>query len=139
MPDLKLVDSHLNIRLINNIDGALVCKLPPCSAWPVFIAIADLPPRKRQMFKNITLASLYVGIGQPNFDYVWSSIQTELSVTERITINDEVFKIDFKPILLVTGLIAKAKMLNMKQQRLLWMYHVYTKGLPHNGRIILSA
>ena len=114
-PDLKVVDSHLNIRLIINTDGALVCNSPPYSAWPVFTAIADLPPRKRQMFKNITLASLYVGTAHPNFDYVWSSIQTELSVTEKVSIKDEVFKIDFKTILFVTDLIAKAKVLKMKQ------------------------
>ena len=51
MPDLQIVDGKILIRLIVNTDGALVAKSPPSSAWPLFIAVADLPPRKDRLFK----------------------------------------------------------------------------------------
>ena len=65
MPDLQIVDGKILIRLIVNTDGALVAKYPPSSAWPLFIAVADLPPRKRQAFQNMVLACLYDGHGYP--------------------------------------------------------------------------
>ena len=47
MPHLPRVDGKILIGLIVNTDGALVAKSPPSSAWPLLIAVANLPPRKR--------------------------------------------------------------------------------------------
>ena len=47
MPDLHLVDGKILIGLMVNTDGALVAKSPPSSALPLFMALANLPPRKR--------------------------------------------------------------------------------------------
>ena len=35
---------RINVRLIVNTDGANVCKTPITSAWPLFLAVADLAP-----------------------------------------------------------------------------------------------
>ena len=63
MPKPSIVDNELTIRLILNSDGAVVAKTPSTSAWPVLIAIADLPPFKRQSFENLVLGALFVGNG----------------------------------------------------------------------------
>ena len=40
------------------------------SIWPIWLALAQLPPILRMSVKNIVLAGLYVGGGKP----VWSEI-----------------------------------------------------------------
>ena len=57
MPD-QIVDGKILIRLIVNTDGALVAKSPQSSAWPLFIAVADLHPRKRRLSKYRSCLSL---------------------------------------------------------------------------------
>ena len=81
MPDLQIVDGKIFIRLIVNTDGALVAKSLPSSAWPLFIAVADLPPRKSQAFQNIVLACLYVG--KNGYNKLPSSEALELASRER--------------------------------------------------------
>ena len=82
MPKLRIEKQRLKIRLIVNTDGANVCKTPMASAWPMFFAIADLPPKQRQLFKNLVLGALFVGAGYPDFDVVFEHVQKELSVDE---------------------------------------------------------
>ena len=59
--DLKIRDpfNHemqtMTIQLLLNSDGMDAFKSNAKSLWPVWLAIADLPPVKRFMFKNITL------------------------------------------------------------------------------------
>ena len=52
MPKLSLDNNELIIRLILNSDGAVVSKSPSTSAWPVLIAIADLPPSSDSYLKT---------------------------------------------------------------------------------------
>ena len=56
--ELKVQDKTIKISLILNTDGAVVRKSSLLSAWPVFIAVADLPPYERQRFQNISMAAL---------------------------------------------------------------------------------
>ena len=74
LPELKITDGKVSIRLLVNTDGAVVSKSPVLSAWALFLAIADLPPRKRQAFENIMLGSLFVGSGYPDFDCIFAHI-----------------------------------------------------------------
>ena len=115
MPDLQIVDGKILIRLIVNTDGALVAKSPPSSAWPLFIAVANLPPRKRQAFQNIVLACLYVGHGHPDFDIFFNHIEQEFSEPEHILFQGERLCVMFKPILFITDLNGKSKVLKMKR------------------------
>ena len=50
----------------------------PLSTWPLFLAVADLPQKKRQSFENIVLGCLFVGSGYPDFDAVLSQTEKEL-------------------------------------------------------------
>ena len=58
----------LSIHLLINSDGVNAFKSNAKSLWPVWIAIADLPPVKRCMFKNIALATLWFGSNKPGWD-----------------------------------------------------------------------
>ena len=116
MPTFCITEQRrINVRLIVNTDGANVCKTPITSAWPLFLAVADLSPKLRQLFKNLVLGALFVGSGYPDFDIVFEHIKRELSVTEKIIFNGVDLLVTFEPILLVADLIAKSKVLKMKQ------------------------
>ena len=115
MPTFCITEQRrINVRLIVNTDGANVCKTPTTSAWPLFLAVADLSPKLRQLFKNLVLGALFVGSGYPDFDIVFEHIKRELSVTEKIIFNGDDLIVTFEPILLVADLIAKSKFLKMK-------------------------
>ena len=55
MPEFRIIGNKLTVRLIVNKNGANVSKSPVTSAWPLFISVADLPPKKRQGFKILFL------------------------------------------------------------------------------------
>ena len=69
MPKFAMNDQReVIVRLIVNTDEAAVCKTPTSSVWPLFFAIADLPPEPRQLFENLVLGALFVGSGYPDYD-----------------------------------------------------------------------
>ena len=91
MPTFCITEQRqINVRLIVNTDGANVCKTPITSAWPLFLAVADLSPKLRQLFKNLVLGALFVGSGYPDFDIVFEHIKRELLVTEKIIFNETI-------------------------------------------------
>ena len=116
MPTFSITEQRrINVRLIVNTDGANVCKTPITSAWPLFLAVADLSPKLRQLFKNLVLGALFVGSGYPDIDIVFDHIKQDLSVTEKIIFDGDDLLVTFEPILLVADLIAKSNVLKMKQ------------------------
>ena len=84
--------------------------------WPIWLPLAQLPPRLRKSRKNIVLASLFVGAKKPVFDsfichikqealkrpVVWSSLGTTVEIRCKI-------------IMLVADLIAKSHCLSVYQ------------------------
>ena len=115
LPQLKIDNDFVEIRLVINCDGASVSKSPATSAWPLFIAIADLPPILRQSFKNIALAALFVGVGHPNFNDIFDYLKTELAVVEKVRFQNRSIKVKFCPLFFLSDLTGKSKVLNMKQ------------------------
>ena len=115
MPKFRIAENRISVRLIVNTDGTTVSKTPVTSACPLFFAVADLPPKKRQNFTNIVLGALFVGTGYPDFDVVFEHVRNQLSVTEKIHFNGTDIAVSFEPILLIADLIAKSKVLKMKQ------------------------
>ena len=103
------------LRLILNTDGVNVSKSPPLSARPIFLVFADLPPIKRQLFQNIVLVSLFVGTGYPDFTLILEHIKKQLHSTESYVFNGASITVTFQPILFVADLVAKSKVLQMKQ------------------------
>ena len=72
--DLKLPQAHnadsksLKIFLIFNVDGVKIIKSRNNALWPVWIAIANLPPILRAAFNNIILAGLWFGSEKPGWN-----------------------------------------------------------------------
>ena len=50
------------VRLINSNKQSL---------WPIWLAIANLPPVERHMFRNKVLARLWFGSGKPSWDVIF--------------------------------------------------------------------
>ena len=121
IPNSKLTfcneKSILAIDLIFFTDGVTFIK---CSSsrilWPIWLSLAQLPPRLRMSWKNVVLASLFVGAKKPVLEsfmchikqealkrpVVWSSLGTTVEVRCKI-------------IMLVADLIAKSQCLSMYQ------------------------
>ena len=81
-----------------NYDGESVTKSPATSAWPLLIFIAYLSLILRQSFKNIALASLFVGIGQPSFIDIFDNLKVKLDVVERVRVEIKRIKVSFCPL-----------------------------------------
>ena len=62
----------MRIFLLLNSDGVRIINSNKQSLWPIWFAIAKLPPIKRCMYRNIVLARLWFGRGKPNWDCVFS-------------------------------------------------------------------
>ena len=79
--DLKLPPTFdpnrntINIFLLMNSDGVRVINSNKQSLWPLWLAIANLPPVKRCMFRNIVLARLWFGSGKPSWDVMFEVCQ----------------------------------------------------------------
>ena len=79
--DLKLPPTFdpnrntINIFLLMNSDGVRVINSNKQSLWPLCLAIANLPPVKRCMFRNIVLAQLWFGSGKPSWDVMFEVCQ----------------------------------------------------------------
>ena len=86
--DLKLTslldDGTINVKLILKIDGVEVRKLSDCSAYPVWVALADLQPKLRASFDNIFLCSLWYGKGKVFWDPIFEHYRSELAKPQNI-------------------------------------------------------
>ena len=73
--DLKLTalfdGNALNVKLILNTDGVRVKESSDRSAYPVWVALAELPPKLRSSFDNIHLCSLWYGKGRIDWDSIF--------------------------------------------------------------------
>ena len=89
MPEFRVIGNKLTVRLIVNTDGANVSKSPVSSAWPLFIFVADLLPKKRQRFQNIVLAALFVGSCYPDFNQMFQHMINELSFATFLKVDEK--------------------------------------------------
>ena len=118
--DLKLRqllnDDTLSTRLILNSDSReLIESLAKVSAWPLWAAIADLPPIKRAAFRNMVLCSLFSDRRKLDFQKVFDHFLKETAQGCTIQSTTKTYKVDFNAILIIADLIAKAKILNKTQ------------------------
>ena len=123
---VNLIASLLAIVARHNCSDALLFDLikrdqelfdhQKITPWlPLFISVADLPPKKRQRFQNIVLAALFVGSGYPDFNQMFQHMINELSSATFLKVGERKIELDFQPILFVADLIGKLKVLKMKQ------------------------
>ena len=117
-----------------NSDGAKFNDTLAESVWPVWLAIADLPPNFRSKYHNIVLSSVNYGRGKPDFDEVFEVFQNEISEPSVIEIGGETVTVRFQPIFLVADLTAKCAILNMKKYNGSYGCHPCEKrGMHTNG------
>ena len=68
LPDaFDRISNKLKVFLILNTDGVKVIQSRNNTLWPVWIAVANLPPILRSAFKNIILAGLWFGKEKPQW------------------------------------------------------------------------
>ena len=117
--DLKLEplikEKFLRIRLLMNTDGAVVLESATESAYPVWLALADLPPILRSKFENIVLCSLWYGKGHLPWDSIFDEYEAQLKNTFTLTKDDAVFNVKFKTVALIADLVCKSSVLKMKR------------------------
>ena len=117
--DLKLTslfdDGTINVKLILNIDGVEVRKSSDCSAYPVWVALADLPPKLRASLDNIFLCSLWYGKGKVFWDPIFEHYRSELAKPQNICYKGRLYEISFTTIFLVVDLVCRHDVLNMKK------------------------
>ena len=107
--------NHLVINLVLFSDGVNIKKSTlKKEVWPIWIQIADLPPRIRMARKNIVLAALYVGNRHPDWKDLVPELKNEILMGIEIEFAEQVmYIVEFKVRLLISDLGAKSHMLNM--------------------------
>ena len=117
--DIKLEqlknEKNIRIRIILNTDGAKVLKSCNQSAYPVWAAVADLPPILRSSFKNIILCSIWYGNKEVPWNQMFEHYEEELSQTLFVSYQGAEFEVEFITVMLITDLVCTADVLKMKQ------------------------
>ena len=82
--------------------------------WPIWIQIADLPPKFRMARKNVVLCALFVDATHPDWKEVVDHLHAELSTSVKVKVWDN-FSVNatYKVRLLISDLGAKSHILNM--------------------------
>ena len=101
------------ISLIMNSDGVRFVKSSPVQLWPVWFAVANLPPALRCSFKNIILGALWYGFCKPDWNGVFGYLSLFFPITTNLELKNVRFKVVVRLVLLVADIPAKASILNM--------------------------
>ncbi|XP_075264000.1 uncharacterized protein LOC142355849 [Convolutriloba macropyga] len=114
-PVTKQLDNRLVFNLILFSDGVNIKKSThKKEPWPVWVQLADLPPKIRMARNNIVLAALHVGATYPDWKQVVPLIQAEVISSIEIEVSDDLrYQSLFKFRLLIADLGAKNHMLNI--------------------------
>ena len=70
---------------------------------------------KRVAFRNVSLCSLFFGRRKPDFQKEFDQFLNEIAQGYTIQSTTKTYKVELIPILIIADLIAKAKLLNMRQ------------------------
>ena len=106
--------NSMSVNLILFSDGVSIKKSTQRKQlWPVWVQIADLPPKQRISRQNILLLALFLGPKNPDWNELVPYIKNELTCAVKICHNGKLISVLFKIRLLVADLCAKGHMLNM--------------------------
>ena len=109
-PPIEPSDEKITLHLVLSTDGvSLSNSSSKGQLWPVWLAIAQLPPTLRFSRKNIALAALYSGSEKPPWQLIVNHMKAEL---EQLFVVNKV-KVQFKCLIIVADIPAKASVLNM--------------------------
>ena len=117
--DLKLSslfeEDTIHVKLIINVDGVQVRESSDCSAYPLWVALADLTPKLRSSFDNIFLCALWYGKGEISWDPIFDHYASEISKVDNIKYNDRSYQILFTTVFVVVDLVCKHDVLKTKK------------------------
>lgn len=116
--DFNFDSGDVHLHLIINSDGVPLMKSRNLSIWPIWVAIAELPPIVRSSFANVALLGLWSGTaGKPKWDVVCEKLGGQLESLRVLGLEDDNLpkKVFFQPLLLICDMPAKASLLRMKQ------------------------
>ena len=113
--DLTNREPQFTAHILLNVDGVTLVKSSNCSLWPVWLALANLPPVLRSSFKNLALASLWFGYGKPDWEVVVEMLRKQLDEVRLIELRGCVLRVDFRLVLLIADLPAKVSILHHRQ------------------------
>ena len=117
--DLKLSslfeEDIIHLKLIINVDRVQVRESSDCSAYPLWFALANLPPKFRSSFDNIFLCAMWHGKGEISWDPIFDHYASEISKVENIKYNERSYQIRFTTIFLVVDLVCKHDVVKMKK------------------------
>ena len=117
--DLKLTavfhGNALNVKFILNTDRVMVQESSDCSAYPVWVALADLPPKLRFSFDNIHLCSLWYGKGSIDWDSIFEHYLSEVSKDRKIKANGVDYQLKHQTVFVILELVCNHDVLQMKK------------------------
>lgn len=108
----------ITLYLVLNTDGFDIIRHKKMSMWPIWIGLANLPPRLRFAFMNITLAFLFYGGKKPDWDDEIGRVVVDYILAadgQTVTIDGTDYVILLRPIYFVLDLPAKCAILCMMQ------------------------
>ena len=108
-------NNSLDINLILFTDGVNIKKSTfKKEVWPIWVQIADLPPKLRSARKNIVLAALAIGDSYHSWHNFVPDLKHEIATPLTVDIKDDVsYKVRFDFRLLIADLGAKNHVLKM--------------------------
>ena len=83
--------------------------------YPLWIALADLPPVFRSVFQKIIRVTLWFGEGKPGFDMIFQYVQQEIKNPTFVQYEALSYKAFFDFFSLSADIPMKTAVLNMKQ------------------------
>ena len=131
-PIADLNQSTVVINLIFFTDGVNIKKSTyKKEIWPIWVQIADLPPKIRSARKNIVLAALAVSNSFPSWNDFVYNLKDELATGLLVEISENLsYKFLFKARLLIADFGAKNHVLNMMKFNGFYGCHICTaKGI----------
>ena len=136
--DLKLEpiveEETMRIRLKLN-DGAKVRASRRESAYLVWIVCADLPPKRRSSFANITLCALWCGFEFSDWDFVFNYLKNEISQPAQIVHENRKYDLKFTTTMLIADLTCSSQLLKIKQFN--GYYKANVHSYSHKEKIVM--
>ncbi len=108
-----------HIGVFFNTDGISVFKSSRLTVWPIYLALASLPPSIRMNKDNLIITSFWVGHSKPPMELFLPLLTKELERLNTVGVSVHTPSgpktIRLKPLFGVFDLVAKAPVMNIKQ------------------------
>ncbi len=102
-----------------NTDGISVFKSSRLTVWPIYLALASLPPSIRMNKENLIVTSFWVGHSKPSMELFLPLLTTDLERLNTVGVSVHTPSgpktVRLKPLFGVFDLITKAPVMNIKQ------------------------